>query len=81
MLKSEMILKSSRRVDGMDQSKTNIPCFNCGDNPFQMCARVVGAIAHGATKKSYAYAVTHFTKETNTMIEVPNSMEASRSHL
>ena len=57
-------------LDGMDQSKTNIPFFNCGDQPLQMCARVVGAIAHGRQKQSYTYNVTHFTKETNTMAEV-----------
>jgi len=57
-------------LDGMDQNKTNLPTFHCGDHPRQVSARIIGAIVHGATKKMYAYVVTHFTKESNTMMEV-----------
>ena len=57
-------------LDGMDQSKTDLPDYNSGESPVQMTCRVVGAIIHRATKVSQAYIVSHFTKETNTMIEV-----------
>ena len=57
-------------VDGMDQAKTNLPSFNTGESPFQMTVRVVGALIHRKEKKAYAYLVTNFTKETNTMTEV-----------
>ena len=57
-------------LDGMDQSKTNIPCFNNGEASTYMTVRVIGAIVHGAVKQTYAYLVTDFTKETNTMVEV-----------
>ena len=68
-------------LDGMDQNKTNIPCFNCGDQPQPLTARIVGAIVHGATKKCYAYVVTHFTKESNTMVEVLSRVLADQDTL
>ena len=57
-------------LDGMDQSKTNIPCFSNGDAASYVTVRVIGALVHGSIKRAYAYLVTEFTKETNTMIEV-----------
>ena len=57
-------------VDGMDQAKTNVPNFNTSESFLQMTVRVVGALVHGVEKKSYAYLVTEYTKETNTNIEV-----------
>ena len=57
-------------LDGMDQNKTNVPSFNCGEQPCQVTCRIIGAVVHGRTKQVYCYAVTNFTKETNTMIEV-----------
>ena len=68
-------------LDGMDQSKTNVPSFNCGDQPQQVTVRIVGAIVHGRTKQSYAYAITHFTKETNSMIEVLSRVLADQETL
>lgn len=68
-------------LDGMDQSKTNVPSFNCGENPFQMGVRIIGAIVHSATKRTYAYMVTHFTKETNTMVEVLGRVLADQDSL
>ena len=57
-------------LDGMDQSKTNLPDFNSGETLPQMTVRIIGAIVHGATKQAYTYLVTDFTKETNTNLEV-----------
>jgi hypothetical protein len=34
-----------------------------------MGVRIVGAIAHGATKQVFTYLVTHYSKETNGVIE------------
>jgi hypothetical protein len=57
-------------IDGMDQDKTSIPNFNSGESLQEMTVRIVGAIVHGPVKKAYAYLVTEFTKETNTVLEV-----------
>lgn len=57
-------------LDGMDQNKTNIPFFNTGESPDGITVRIIGAIVHSVQKQVYAYLNTHFTKETNTMIEV-----------
>ncbi len=42
------------------QNKTDV-----GELP----VRVVGAIAHGASKQVFAFLVTHYNKETNGIIE------------
>ena len=68
-------------LDGMDQSKTDIPNFNTGETPVQLTCRVVGAIVHSSTKDAYAYVVSHFTKETNTMVEVLRRVLDSRESL
>ena len=57
-------------LDGMDQNKTKVPNFNTGETPDGITVRIIGAIAHSLEKHIYAYLVTHFTKETNTMVEV-----------
>ena len=57
-------------MDGMDQSKTDIPKHNTSESHESLPVRVLGAIVHGARKLAYAYLVTDFTKETNTGIEV-----------
>jgi hypothetical protein len=57
-------------LDGMDQSKTNLPRFANGDAPTYVTARIIGALVQGAVKRAYAYLVTDFSKETNTMVEV-----------
>ena len=57
-------------LDGMDQNKTNVPSFNTGESPESVTVRIIGAIVHSVEKSVYAYLNTHFTKETNTMIEV-----------
>ncbi len=57
-------------MDGMDQSKTDIPNHNTSEMQSSLPVRVVGALVHSARKLAYAYLVTDFTKETNTMIEV-----------
>ena len=59
-------------IDGMDQAKTNL-----GDLPVW----VVGAIAHGAKKDVFAFLVTHYTKETNTVLEVLRRVLESRDSL
>ena len=57
-------------LDGMDQSKTNIPDHNTSESSPSMTVRVIGALVHTFQKLSYAFLVTDFTKETNTNIEV-----------
>ena len=57
-------------LDGMDQSKTNIPNHNTSETLTSLTVRVIGALVHRGTKLSYAFLVTDFTKETNTNIEV-----------
>ena len=57
-------------LDGMDQSKTNIPNHNTSESNPSLTVRVIGALVHTAQKLSYAFLVTDFTKETNTNIEV-----------
>lgn len=56
-------------LDGMDQSKTNIPDHLCNtsESSPSMTVRVSGALVHTFQKLSYAFLVT---KETNTNIEV-----------
>ena len=56
-------------IDGMEQSKTDIPNHNTSESNDSLPARVIGAIVHGARKLAYAYLVTDFTKETNTGLE------------
>ena len=68
-------------LDGMDQSKTDLPNYNTGESPVQMTCRVVGAIVHFATKDAYAFLVTHFTKETNTNVEILRRVIDSRDSL
>ena len=68
-------------LDGMDQSKTDIPDFNTNESPVQMTCRVVGGLVHSAKKEAYAYVVSHFTKETNTMIEVLRRILDARESL
>ena len=68
-------------LDGMDQSKTDIPNYNTGESPVQMTCRVVGALVHSARKEAYAYILSHFTKETNSMIEVLTRVLDSRPSL
>ena len=65
----------------MDQSKTDLPDFNTGESPCQMTCRVIGALVHHDKKEAYAYLVTKYTKETNTMIEVLSRILDSREHL
>ena len=57
-------------LDGMDQSKTNIPNHNTSESSPSLTVRVVGALVHTFKKLAYAFLVTDFTKETNTNIEV-----------
>ena len=57
-------------LDGMDQSKTNIPDHNTSESNPSLTVRVIGALVHTFQKLSYAFLVTDFTKETNTNIEV-----------
>ena len=57
-------------LDGMDQSKTDIPNHNTSETHTSLPVRVIGAIVHTARKLSYAYLVTDYTKETNTNLEV-----------
>ena len=45
----------------MDQAKTNLCDLN---------VRILGAKCHGRTSKVYAFLITHFTKESNTNLEV-----------
>ena len=66
---------------GMDQDKTDLPNFGSGEQPETLPVRVIGAICHGYTKDVRIYTVTHYTKETNTLIEVLTRVLASRSHL
>ncbi len=48
-------------LDGMDQAKTDVGGLN---------VRVVGCIVHGRPNKVYMFLVTHYTKETNGMLEI-----------
>lgn len=57
-------------LDGMDQSKTDIPNHNTAETHATLPVRVIGALVNTTRKLSYAYLVTEFTKETNTNIEV-----------
>ena len=57
-------------LDGMDQNKTNIPSFNTGESPEGITVRIIGAIVHSLEKQVHSYLITHFTKETTTMIDV-----------
>ena len=68
-------------LDGMDQSKTDLPSFGTGESPQQMTCRVIGALAHSATKDAYAFLVSNFSKETNTMVEVLRRVLDSRESL
>ena len=65
----------------MDQNKTNLPNFASNEQHADLAVRIVGAICHWATKDVRIYSVTHFTKETNTMIEVLRRVLESRSTL
>lgn len=68
-------------LDGMDQNKTNLPSFNTGESPDGITVRIIGGLIHSAQKTAHAYLVTHFTKETNTMIEVLRRVLESRDTL
>lgn len=57
-------------IDGMDQDKTCLPNFNSGENLAALTVRIIGAICHGPIKKPYAYLITDYTKETNTVLEI-----------
>ena len=48
-------------LDGMDQAKTDVLGLN---------VRVVGCIVHGRPNKVYMFLVTHYTKETNGMVDI-----------
>ena len=68
-------------LDGMDQSKTDIPNYNTSENVASLVVRVVGALVHGPQKLAYAFLVTEFTKETNTNIEVLRRVLDDQEHL
>ncbi len=57
-------------IDGMDQEKTCLPNFNSGETLAELNVRVIGALVHGPLKRGYAYLIIHYTKETNTVLEV-----------
>ena len=57
-------------LDGMDQSKTNIPDHDTSESNPSLTVRVIGALVHTFRKLSYAFLVTDFTKEANTNVEV-----------
>jgi hypothetical protein len=57
-------------IDGMDQDKTCVPNFNSGENLAVLPVRIIGALKHGPVNEAYAYHITDYTKETNTVLEV-----------
>ncbi len=62
------------------QKKTNLPRFG-SDESGDLTVRVIGAIAHGPTKDISLFLVDHFTKETNTVVEVLRRVLESRQVL